>query len=95
MSDKNLSAPDFENLIEGIECAGQILRGKRKPEQDSVITIIDGNIPPTMTFRHKQGLSHAELAAVLGVTKDDVVDWETGEAEPTPPVRLLLELLYV
>jgi DNA-binding transcriptional regulator YiaG len=95
MSDKNLNTPDSNNLIEGIEYAGQVLRSAREPEQGSVVAISDAEIPPTMTFRHKHGLSHADLAAILGVTEDDVVDWETDEAKPTAPVQLLLELLYV
>ena len=34
-------------------------------------------------LREGRGESRAELAAVLGVTSEEIVNWETGKAEPT------------
>ncbi len=34
-------------------------------------------------LREERGESRAALAAALGVTSEEVVDWEMGKAEPT------------
>ena len=34
-------------------------------------------------LREERGESRAALAAALGVTSEEVVDWELGRAEPT------------
>jgi ribosome-binding protein aMBF1 (putative translation factor) len=34
-------------------------------------------------LREEHGTSRAELAAAIGVTTDDVTDWEMSRAEPT------------
>ena len=34
-------------------------------------------------LREERGESRAVLAAALGVTSEEVVDWEMGKAEPT------------
>ena len=34
-------------------------------------------------LREAHGESRSELARALGVTSKDIVDWETGKAEPT------------
>jgi transcriptional regulator with XRE-family HTH domain len=34
-------------------------------------------------LREGRGESRADLAAVLGVTSEEIVNWETGKAEPT------------
>ncbi len=85
---------DFNNLIEGIQYAGAVLRGEIEPEPGSVTTINPTDIFPTVKFRHEHNLSREDLASILGVTEDDVIDWEIDEAEPSAPVQLLLELLF-
>jgi transcriptional regulator with XRE-family HTH domain len=43
-------------------------------------------------LREAQGESRANLAAAIGVTLDEVTDWETGRAEPgIARVRILSE----
>ena len=34
-------------------------------------------------LREERGESRSDLARALGVTSKDIVDWETGKAEPT------------
>ena len=34
-------------------------------------------------LREERGESQMQLAAAIGVTLKDIVDWETGRAEPT------------
>lgn len=42
--------------------------------------------------RHRLGLTQAELAAVLGVHRDTVGGWETGDISLTAPRSLWLDV---
>ncbi|MEM6427670.1 MAG: hypothetical protein AAF708_00415 [Deinococcota bacterium] len=82
---------DFARLKRSTSHAADIARGEREPSRVTVINPAD--IFPTVKFRHEHNLSHDDLASILGVTVDDVIDWEVDEAKPSAPVQLLLELL--
>lgn len=45
-----------------------------------------------MAARAGSGLSQAEFAQALGVSKRTLENWEQGRAEPTGPARRLLKL---
>lgn len=82
---------DFARLQRSVEQAADIARGEREPAR---VTVIDPDaIFPTVKFRLDYNLSHDDIAAVLGVSVDEVVRWEVDEQRPSPPVQLLLELL--
>jgi putative transcriptional regulator len=42
--------------------------------------------------RHKVGLSQAEFALLLGVSKRTLQDWEQGRREPSGAAKSLLEI---
>jgi len=46
-----------------------------------------------LTARSHTGLSQAEFAAALGVSKRTLENWEQGRAEPTGPAKVLLGLV--
>jgi putative transcriptional regulator len=46
-----------------------------------------------LSARSHSGLSQAEFAAALGVSKRTLENWEQGRAEPTGPARVLLNLV--
>jgi putative transcriptional regulator len=48
-----------------------------------------------MAARAKSGLSQAEFAKALGISKHTLENWEQGRAEPTGAARQLLRLRYV
>ena len=46
-----------------------------------------------LSARSHSGLSQAEFADALGVSKRTLENWEQGRAEPTGPARVLLNLV--
>lgn len=46
-----------------------------------------------LSARSRSGMSQAEFAAALGVSKRTLENWEQGRAEPTGPARVLLGLV--
>lgn len=46
-----------------------------------------------VSARAHSGLSQAEFAKALGVSKRTLENWEQGKAEPTGPARVLLNLV--
>lgn len=46
-----------------------------------------------LSARSHSGLSQADFAAALGVSKRTLENWEQGRAEPTGPARVLLNLV--
>ncbi len=46
-----------------------------------------------LSARSRSGLSQAEFAAALGVSKRTLENWEQGRAEPTGPAKVLLNLV--
>lgn len=46
-----------------------------------------------LSARNRSGMSQAEFAAALGVSKRTLENWEQGRAEPSGPARVLLGLV--
>ena len=46
-----------------------------------------------VSARVHSGLSQADFAKALGVSKRTLENWEQGKAEPTGPARVLLNLV--
>lgn len=46
-----------------------------------------------LSARSHSGLSQAEFASALGVSKRTLENWEQGRAKPTGPARVLLNLV--
>lgn len=61
-----------------------------KVAKDEVVT---GARWALLSARSHSGLSQAEFAAALGVSKRTLENWEQGRAEPTGPAKVLLNLV--
>jgi putative transcriptional regulator len=61
-----------------------------KVARDEVVT---GARWALLSARSHSGLSQAEFAAALGVSKRTLENWEQGRAEPTGPAKVLLNLV--
>lgn len=61
-----------------------------KVARDEVLT---GARWALLSARSQSGLSQAEFAAALGVSKRTLENWEQGRAEPTGPAKVLLSLV--
>ena len=59
-------------------------------EKDEILT---GARWALLSARSHSGLSQAEFAVALGVSKRTLENWEQGRAEPTGPARVLLNLV--
>jgi putative transcriptional regulator len=49
-------------------------------------------VSPVMEARHKVGLSQAQFALLLGVSKRTLQDWEQGRREPSGAAKSLLKV---
>jgi len=61
-----------------------------KVARDEVVT---GARWALLSARSHSGLSQADFAAALGVSKRTLENWEQGRAEPTGPAKVLLNLV--
>lgn len=61
-----------------------------KVTKDEVVT---GARWAVLSARSHAGLSQAEFAAALGVSKRTLENWEQGRAKPTGPAEVLLNLV--
>jgi putative transcriptional regulator len=61
-----------------------------KVARDEVVT---GARWALLSARSHSGLSQADFAASLGVSKRTLENWEQGRAEPTGPAKVLLNLV--
>ena len=73
----------FADLKKSIRQAGAIERGKRKPSR--VFEVID-----VRSARKRTGLSQADFARLMQVSKGTLVNWEQGRRNPSGAARSLL-----
>ena len=78
----------FEQLIESVTQADDIIKGKAKPFRATEFAE-----PQVKANRAKTGLSQTRFADVLGVSKRTLENWEQGRRHPTGPARALLKIL--
>lgn len=68
----------------------RIVRSDGTVEKDEIISGLRGEL---MAARLRSGMSQADLAVALGVSKRTLENWEQGRVEPTGPARALLKLV--
>ena len=73
----------FQKLLASVKEMDEVRRGKRKPHR--VTEVID-----VRETRKRTGLSQAEFARLLQVSKGTLLNWEQGRRTPTGPARALL-----
>lgn len=78
----------FEQLIESVSQADDIIKGKAKPSRTTEFAE-----PEVKAIRAKTGLTQSRFADVLGVSKRTLENWEQGRRHPTGPARALLKIL--
>lgn len=78
----------FTVLPEGVVCR-RIERADGTVEKEERLT---GPRWELMAARARSGLSQADFAQALGVSKRTLENWEQGRAEPTGAARRLLKL---
>jgi putative transcriptional regulator len=78
---------DFDELIESVREAGQILRGEVKPSRVFTFEAED-----VRAIRGKLRKSQHEFAAMIGVSVATLRNWEQGRRHPHGPARALLKI---
>jgi putative transcriptional regulator len=79
----------FEPLADGT-VRRRIELPNGKVEKDEILA---GAKWELLAARSRSGMSQAEFALALGVSKRTLENWEQGRAEPTGPARVLLKLV--
>ena len=78
----------FNELLESVNEAGQILKGKKKPSRAFEFPELE-----VKKIRKKMGLSQFHFAMLIGVSKRTLENWEQGRRKPTGPANALLRAL--
>jgi putative transcriptional regulator len=78
----------FAELLKGVQEMDEIVQGKRKPSRVYVF-----EEPDVKAIRQKTRLSQQSFAALIGVSKRTLENWEQGRRHPTGPARTLLRIL--
>ena len=78
----------FDQLLESVKQMDEIAKGKRKAARETII-----EEPDVKAIRAKTRLSQHGFAALIGVSKRTLENWEQGRRHPTGPARALLRIL--
>lgn len=78
----------FAELLKGVQEMDEIVQGKRKPSRLYVF-----EEPDVKAIRQKTRLSQQSFAALIGVSKRTLENWEQGRRHPTGPAKTLLRIL--
>jgi len=76
----------FEKLFKSVKQADEIRKGLRKPARVTEVGPLD-----VKSTREKTGLSQAQFARMLQVSKGTLLNWEQGRRSPTGPAKALLK----
>jgi putative transcriptional regulator len=75
----------FAELVESVKWMQQHRKGKAPAGRITVVKKVD-----VRATRKKTGLSQAQFAHLLQVSKGTLLNWEQGRRTPTGPARALL-----
>jgi putative transcriptional regulator len=75
----------FEELIESMRQAGEIVRGERAPSREFHVDALT-----IRQLRSRTNLSQPAFASLIGVGVSTLRNWEQGRREPTGPAKALL-----
>ncbi len=78
----------FNELLESVKEMEQVRRGRTKSSRQFVI-----KEPEVKAIREQTGLSQADFAQLIGVSKRTLENWEQGRRHPTGPARALLKIV--
>ena len=87
MTDKELLERDAKRDI-----GAELLQSVREMKAGNRGRVHQVEVSPVAEARHKVGLSQGQFAALLGVSKRTLQDWEQGRREPSGAARSLLKV---
>lgn len=83
-----MNKAQFDELLESVREMDGIVAGKREAAKT-----FEFPGPAVREIREKTGLSQAQFALLIGVSKRTLENWEQGRRHPTGPARALLRIL--
>ncbi len=83
-----MSKTDFDALLASVEEMDEIVRGKKKASR-----VTEFAEPQVKEIREQTGLSQVRFAALIGVSKRTLENWEQGRRHPTGPAKALLRIV--
>jgi len=78
----------FEELYASVKEMDEILKGRKRPSRKFVF-----KEPKVKNIREQTGLSQADFAHLIGVSRRTLENWEQGRRSPTGPARALLKIV--
>ena len=79
----------FQDLLAGVKEMGKHIRGDAVP--GARVTEIQE--PDVKALREGAGVSQAEFARLIGVSRRTLENWEQHRSKPTGPARALLKVV--
>lgn len=77
----------FNELLESIEQAGKIKKGKMNPSRHFTL-----KEPDVTEIREKYGMTQQEFSSLLGISVGTLRNWEQGRRKPQGPAKVLLRI---
>ena len=77
----------FEELLEGVQQGGDILRGEMKPSR-----VFEFSDPDVRAIRERYGLTQDKFASLMGISVKTLQNWEQGRRKPEGAARVLLQV---
>ncbi|MDA0791143.1 MAG: NadS family protein [Proteobacteria bacterium] len=75
-------------LLASVEEMDEIVRGTKKASR-----VTEFAEPQAKEIREQTGLSQVRFAALIGVSKRTLENWEQGRRHPTGPAKALLRIV--
>lgn len=76
---------DFNILLKSIQQGATILKGRKKPSRQFVLSD-----PDVKAIRKRLKLSQSQFAKFMGISIATLKNWEQGRRKPEGPARVLL-----
>ena len=83
-----MNKTSFDELMNSVKEMDSIARGHKTPGRTTRVTD-----PEVREIREKTGLSQIRFAALIGVSKRTLENWEQGRRQPTGPAKALLRIV--
>lgn len=74
------------------DLGAELLQSVREMKAGEAARVTEVEVPPVVTARHATGLSQAEFARLLGVSKRTLQEWEQGRRTPSGAARTLIAI---
>ena len=82
----------FEELLASVKEMKDVQAGRRRPGRVTRVDHLLKLTPDVAALRAQFKLSQARFAALLGINKDTLQNWEQGRRAPQGPAKVLLRV---